>query len=132
MTAILPIAKALISCRNILVDGRTTEYVIPSLEAVLQDLDSITVPSTKNIVSLCVREAINQIKSLDFLSAGMILNLIHNLPLTEERLQRWDIDYFLSMELLGFLDRFDEIKNARQVVLYVCRQVAGQDITSDG
>ncbi|MNV62450.1 hypothetical protein D3C71_1549980 [compost metagenome] len=132
MTARLPIAEALISCRNILVDGRSTEHVLPSLEAVLQDLDLITVPSTKNIVSRCVTEAINQVKSSDFFSAGMILNLIHNLPLNEERLQRWDIDYFLSMELSGFLDRFDEIKNARQVVLYVCGQVAGQHVPSDG
>lgn len=132
MTARLSIAEALISSRNILVDGRSNEHVLPALEAVLQDLDSITVPSTKNIVSRCVTEAINQVNSSDFFSAGMILNLIHNLPLNEERLQRWDIDYFLSMELLGFLDRFDEIKNARQVALYVCGQVAGQYVPSDG
>ena len=130
MTARLPIFEALISCRNILVDGRTTEHVLPSLQAVLQNLDSITVPSTKNIVSHCVTEAINLINCSDFFSAGMILNLIHNLPINDERLKRWDIDYFLSMELLGFLDRFDEIKSAKVIALYVSNQLAQEHLKS--
>lgn len=126
MTVRLSIAEALIYCRNILVDGRSTEHVLPSLGTVLQELEWITVPSTKNIVLLCVKEAIEQVNSSEFLSAGMILNLIHNLPLNEECLKRWDVDYFLSMELLGFLDRYDEIRNARQIVLYVLGQIACQ------
>lgn len=126
MTARLPIAEAMISCRNILLSGRSNEHVLLCLEALLKDLDSITIPSTKNIVSRCVTEAINQIKSSDFISAGRILNLIHNLPLNEESLQHWDIDYFLSMELPAFLEQFDEIKNSRQIALYVCGQIAGQ------
>lgn len=126
----LPIAEALISSRNILLGGRSNEHVLPCLEAVLADLDSIEVPSTKNIVGRCVTEAVNQIKSSDFISAGRILNLIHNLPLNEATRERWDIDYFLSMELLAFLEQFEEIKDSRLIALYVCNQIACQYLHS--
>src|SRR3569833_1075728 len=99
MTTIHPVFGALITCRNILLNNRTNENVLPCLGKVLADLDSITVPSTRKIVERCVSEAINQIKGANFVSAGRILNLIHNLPLNEASEQRWDVDYFLSMEL---------------------------------
>lgn len=54
----------------------------------------------------------------------MILNLIHNLPLDEESEKRWDIDYFLSMELVTFLEHFENIKSSRLIVLYVCHQLS--------
>jgi len=127
MTARTQIAEALISSRNILLNGRTNEHVLPCLEAVMTKLDSITVPFTRNIVSRCVAEAIAQIKTSDFLSAGMILNLIHNLPLDEAARQRWDIDYFLSVELSTFLERYEEIKSSRLIVLQVCAELARDD-----
>ncbi|MEO3712401.1 MULTISPECIES: hypothetical protein [Roseateles] len=90
------------------------------------DLDSIAVSSTRKIVERCAAEAIDQIKDGDFVSAGRILNLVHNLPLDEASEQRWDIDYFLSMELPTFLEHFEEIKSARLIALYVCKQLAYQ------
>ncbi|MDE2000263.1 MAG: hypothetical protein KGI52_15195 [Burkholderiales bacterium] len=126
MAVRLPIAEAIISSRNILLAGRSNEHVLPCLEEVLKTVDSITIPSTRHIVVRCVAEAINQIKSSDFISAGRILNLIHNLPLNEASDQRWDIDYFLSMELPAFLEDLEEVKNARLIALYVCGQIASQ------
>ena len=126
MTTRQPIAEGLISCRNILLGGRTNEHVLPCLQKVLVDLDSIAVSSTTKIVERCAAEAIDQIKDGDFVSAGRILNLVHNLPLDEASEQRWDIDYFLSMELPTFLEHFEEIKSARLIALYVCKQLAYQ------
>ena len=124
MTTREPIAEDLISCRNILLDGRTNEYVLPCLEKVLSDLDSITVSTTRKILQRCVAEAVDQIRGTNFVSAGRILNLIHNLPLNEASEHRWDVDYFLSMELPTFLDNFEEIKSARLIALFVCKQLA--------
>jgi hypothetical protein len=132
MTARNQIAEALISCRNFLVAGRTNEHVLPSLEAVLADLDSITVLYTRNIVKHCVAEAISQIRAGDLLSAGMILNLIHNFPLDESARHRWDIDYFLSIELTTFLERYAEIKSARVIVLRICAELATQYVPGNG
>jgi len=126
MTTIHPVFGALITCRNILLNNRTNENVLPCLGKVLADLDSITVPSTRKIVERCVSEAINQIKGANFVSAGRILNLIHNLPLNEASEQRWDVDYFLSMELPTFLEHFEEITSARLIVLFVCKHLTCQ------
>lgn len=126
MSARQPIAESLISCRNILLGGRSNENVLHCLEDVLASLDSIAIASTKMIVERCTAEAINQVKGGNFVSAGRILNLVHNLPLDEASERRWDIGYFLSMELPTFLDHFEEIKSARLIALYVCKQLACQ------
>ena len=131
MNARQPIAESLISCRNILLGGRSNENVLAGLEDVLNTLDSITVESTRKIVEYCTSEAIDQIKSSDFIGAGMILNLIHNLPLNDASEQCWDIDYFLSMELPTFLEHFDEIKSSRMIVLYVCGQLASERVKNE-
>jgi hypothetical protein len=124
MTTRQPIAEGLISCRNILLGGHTNEHVLPCLENVLATLDSITVSSTRKIIERCASEAVDQIKDARFISAGRILNLIHNLPLNDEAEQRWDVDYFLSIELPTFLEHFEETKSARQIALFVCKQLA--------
>jgi hypothetical protein len=124
MTTRQPVAENLISCRNILLGGRTNEHILSCLEDVLANLDSIMVLSTKKIVARCTAEVIDQVKGANFVSAGRILNLIHNLPLNETSEQHWSIDYFLSIELPTFLEHFDEIKSARLIALFVCKQLA--------
>lgn len=128
MDARQSIYECLVSCRNILLTGRSNERVVTCLESVLANVDSINILMTRTIMSYCVSEAIAQARNSDLISAGHILNLIHNLPLDEEGRRRWDIDYFLSMELSGFLDHFEEIKSARSIVLYVCGQVAKEEV----
>lgn len=119
-----PISEVLISSRNILLGGGSNEHILPALEWALGSLDLISISSSREIVRFCVSEVIRQVKNADFVSAGMILNLIHNLPMDILKQRCWDVDYFLSMELPTFLDRFDEIKSARLIVLYVCNQLA--------
>ncbi|MBP6863173.1 MAG: hypothetical protein KBC57_12570 [Neisseriaceae bacterium] len=118
------ISENLIGCRNILLNGRINEHILPCLEAVLAEIDLISIVSTKKIIEYCTLEAIKQIKDSNFISAGFILSFIHNLPLDEASEQSWDIDYFLWMELPAFLEHFDEIQPARQISLYVCKQLA--------
>lgn len=125
------ISTALISSRNILLGGRTNEHVLPCLEEVIAELELVTVPSTRTIIGHCVAEAITQIKGGDFLSAGMILNLIHNLPLDESARQRWNVDYFISMELPTFLERYEEIRSARLLVLHICAELAREYLPAD-
>lgn len=125
-----PIAEAVISSRNILLGGRTNENVILCLEDGLTELDSIAVPSTREIFRFCLTEAIRQIKNNEFISAGKILNLIHNLPQDEEGELQWNLDYFLSMELPAFLDSFEEVISARMVALCVLKQI-GDRYSSD-
>lgn len=126
MTARYSIAECLISSRNILLGGYSNENVLVCLEGVLANLDSISISSTKMVIEHCVSEVISQIGDLNFISAGMILNLIHNLPLDEVSEKNWDIDYFLSIELPTFLESFDKIRSSRRIVLYVCSQLASR------
>ncbi|WCM94721.1 hypothetical protein M5C99_08440 [Acidovorax sp. NCPPB 2350] len=120
------IFEALISSRNILLGNRTNEHLLLILGSALKDAESIEIDYSRNIISYCIREAVEQIEASRFKSAGLILNLIHNLPLEDEELSRWDVDYFLSMELPTFLDNYGEIRNSRNIALYVCSMVANQ------
>jgi hypothetical protein len=121
-----PITEALVSCRNILVEGRVNEHVLPSLNEVLNHIESIEVYSTRAIIRQCTKEAIKQIINNELVSAGRIVNLIHNLPMTEQAEAEWSLDYFFSIELAAFLEYFEEIKSARDIVLYVCSHLASK------
>lgn len=132
MNTVSSITAAIISSRNILMTGRSNEHVLPCLENVLATASLVNVSSSKRILVHCVKEAVDQIRGSEYISAGRILNLIHNLPLTEESEKRWDIDYFLSIELVAFLDDFDNVKNAGYIALYVCGQIANRYIALDG
>lgn len=121
-----PIAECLMSSRNILLGGRSTENVLACLASVLTNINSISVASTREIVRCSVLEVVDQIKSKNFVSAGLILNLIHNLPLDKVSETHWDVDYFLSMELPAFLEHFDEIKSSRKLALFICGQIAAR------
>lgn len=117
------ISECVISSRNILLGGRSNENVRDCLADVLQNIDSILVESTRKIFQTSVSAAIDEVDRSNFASAGLILNLIHNLPLDETRRQGWDVDYFLSIELPTFLEHFDEISTARKIVLCVCGEL---------
>lgn len=53
----------------------------------------------------------------------MILNLIHNLPLDKEK-ESWDVDYFLSSELITFLRNYKTIISARKIAFFVCGELS--------
>lgn len=118
-----PIWSDIISSRNILLNRKVNDYVVPSLRNVVDNLSSITVESTRRIFDFCLKEVILQIQNSDLYSAGMILNLIHNFPLDQEKENSWDIDYFLSIELSSFLENFEMIISARKIVLFICDEL---------
>ncbi|MFT0694715.1 hypothetical protein ACDX34_11380 [Acinetobacter bereziniae] len=119
-----PIWEDIIGSRNVLLNRKINEYVAPSLHNVIDNLSSIPVESTRRIFDFCLKEVLLQIESSDFYSAGMILNLIHNLPLDKEKAASWDVDYFLSMELITFLENFELIISARKIVFFVCGELS--------
>ncbi|WP_336933679.1 hypothetical protein [Acinetobacter bereziniae] len=119
-----PIWEDIIGSRNVLLNRKINEYVAPSLHNVIDNLSSIPVESTRRIFDFCLKEVLLQIVSSDFYSAGMILNLIHNLPLDKEKEESWDVDYFLSMELITFLENFELIRSARKIVFFVCGELS--------
>ncbi|MFH4158603.1 hypothetical protein [Acinetobacter bereziniae] len=119
-----PIWEDIIGSRNVLLNRKINEYVAPSLHNVIDNLSSIPVESTRRIFDFCLKEVLLQIESSDFYSAGMILNLIHNLPLDKEKEESWDVDYFLSMELITFLENFELIRSARKIVFFVCGELS--------
>ncbi|MDR0236394.1 hypothetical protein [Acinetobacter sp.] len=123
-----PIWEDIIGSRNVLLNRKINEYVAPSLHNVIDNLSSIPVESTRRIFDFCLKEVLLQIESSDLYSAGMILNLIHNLPLDKEKEESWDVDYFLSMELTTFLENFELIRSARKIVFFVCGELSPKPI----
>lgn len=124
------INEIIISSRNILFNNRVNDTVISSLEEVLSCWREIEVDSSRNILKYCIGEALQQIKQSKLTSAGRVLNLIHNLPLSLDGLNNWDLDYFISMELPNFLEHFEEIHNSRDISLYVFQQISNQYFNS--
>ncbi|OWG18545.1 hypothetical protein KDK82_2024 [Delftia sp. K82] len=124
------INEIIISSRNILFNNEVNDTVISSLEEVLICWREIEVDSSRNILKYCIGEALQQIKQSKLTSAGRVLNLIHNLPLSLEGLNNWDLDYFISMELPNFLEHFEEINNSRDISLYVFQQISNQYFNS--
>jgi len=45
------------------------------------------------------------------------------MPLDKEHDAKWDVDYFLSVELLTFLENFDLIKSASSVLIHVIKNI---------
>lgn len=117
------IYEAIISSRNMLFGGHANQNFIASLEQAIAQIEFVTVKFSRNIIRACLAEAARQVSSNKLMSAGMILNLIHNLPLVESAADQWDIDYFLSVELAEFLDKFDEIESSRSIALLVFSQI---------
>ena len=46
------------------------------------------------------------------------------MPYCAEEASAWDVDYFLSFEMLSFLESFEKIAGAKEVVLFICQRLA--------
>lgn len=114
------------SSRNMLLNGRPNVHVEPCLKLALSALSQVELPYIRAILETCLTEVLLQIERTDFRSAGLILNLIHNLPYDQASEERWDIDYFLGSELCGFLERFNEINSSRKITLCVMKNIGVQ------
>ena len=115
------IEAAIITSRNILLNGNKKKFDSSLLKDSLKSLDLVSVLWSREIISYCLNEAIRQIDNLDYSSAVWILNLIHNLPLDRDAEMKWDIDYFIHIELGSFLDRYQEIRSSRMIFLHICK-----------
>ncbi|WP_315080070.1 hypothetical protein [Acinetobacter guillouiae] len=124
MDIIYSIRANIISSRNILLNGRKNEHIVDCLQYVIDNSSFVSVQSTRKILDFCLKEALLQVHSSDFRSAGMILNLIHNLPLDKEKEESWDVDYFLSSELITFLRNYKTIISARKIAFFVCGELS--------
>ena len=119
-----PIFESLITCRNILFTNKINVHIIPTLQSLLDSMDHVEIKNSKNILIYCINQAIHQIEENHLKSAGEILNLIHNIPMTQTEFLTWKIDYFLSIEMVRFLDKYDEIVNSRNISLYIFSEVS--------
>lgn len=124
MDIIYSIRANIISSRNILLNGRKNEHIVDCLQYVIDNSSFIPVESTRRILNFCLKEVLLQVHSSDFRSAGMILNLIHNLPLDKEKEEVWDVDYFLSSELITFLRNYKTIISAKKIAFFVCGELS--------
>jgi len=124
MDIIYSIRANIISCRNVLLNGNPKEHIVDCIQYVVDNSSFVQVESTRRILDFCLKEVLLQIQSSDFRSAGMILNLIHNLPLDKEKEESWDVDYFLSSELITFLRNYKTIISARKIAFFVCGELS--------
>ncbi|CAM9385219.1 hypothetical protein [Acinetobacter bereziniae] len=124
MDIIYSIRANIIGSRNILLNGRKNEHIIDCLQYVIDNSSFVPVESTRRILDFCLKEVLLQVHSSDFRSAGMILNLIHNLPLDKEKEEVWDVDYFLSSELITFLRNYKTIISAKKIAFFVCGELS--------
>ncbi|MBI0395180.1 hypothetical protein [Acinetobacter bereziniae] len=126
MDIIYSIRANIIGSRNILLNGRKNEHIIDCLQYVIDNSSFVPVESTRRILDFCLKEVLLQVHSSDFRSAGMILNLIHNLPLDKEKEEVWDVDYFLSSELITFLRNYKTIISAKKIAFFVCGELSSK------
>ncbi|WP_213946988.1 hypothetical protein [Luteibacter sp. dw_328] len=100
------IRSAVISSRNLLRGGRSPGDVIPLLAGAVGRIDDVPILSIQIVLKTWLPEAIRVAESGNIDRAVAVLNFLHNLPLTPEQRERWNLDYFLAIELPTFLDTF--------------------------
>lgn len=100
------IRSAVISSRNLLRNGRSPGDVIPLLAGALGRIDDVPLVPIRIVLKAWLPEAIRSAEIGDIDRAVASLNFLHNLPLTAEQRERWNVDYFLAIELPTFLDTF--------------------------
>ena len=122
----------LVTCRNILIEGRTTSSMEEDLREALALVDEVEVDGTKEVLRFCLPKVLYHVREKRFRAAGWILNLVHNMPLEQGGRRHWDVDYFLGGELVTFLEHYREISDARDIVLHVCKEIAGSPSLRDG
>lgn len=119
-----PIFLSIITIRSSLLSNKLPEFTDQVFNHILTNLHTIEVNSTKRIVEFCIPKAIEQVKNKKYISAGFILNLLHNLPMDKADFLSWNLDYFLTNELPTYIDHSDELESFHAICLFVCREIA--------
>ena len=66
----------------------------------------------KSLVLLAIENCLEDAKT-DMKKAGIEINLIHNLPITENK---WDEEYFYTVELLGYIENINDVIRIKKVI----------------
>jgi hypothetical protein len=120
------IKATVISSRNMLFNSSPNSEVWKCLKELRQNIASISNASTREAMSYCIEVVLILMEQAEFRKAGDILNLLHNLPIDVEDEKMWDIDYFLSMELVSFLRKVNKCEEMRLVALKVVSEIASE------
>jgi hypothetical protein len=64
------------------------------------------------LILLAIKHCFEDI-NVDMKKAGIEINFIHNLPITENK---WNEEYFYNVELLDYIERIDDVARVKKVI----------------
>lgn len=117
------IRAALISSRNILMQDRYIESIASALADAGARLAFVEVHGTRLILEEVIPCVLELTGRQAFSDAALFLNFVHNLPMSIDALNRWDVSYFLSTELAGFLEHEEFVAEHVDTVLAIIADV---------
>ena len=109
--------------RNKFFNGSYNDEDLLMLNNMYSDVKNIDVKITRDVLFECMSEAINEINDKNILTAGFILNFVHNFPFSAEELERWNVRYFLSVEIPAMVDRMKDVKSALRLIFCACHHI---------
>ena len=124
------VAAALVSARNFLLVGGRAGDALAALSGVSGDVEAIEVIPARALIEFAIDAAVASVSNGNIRGAVIILNVVHNIPLSVERLGNWDFDYFVSVEVSELLDNYSFLDDAEVMVLALVR--ASVDIRGFG
>jgi hypothetical protein len=128
MKATKIIFENLIGTRNNLFNLNLNKNTIESIKLIESNINSVELDFIQEILRKAITCVNLNIKNNKLLSAGRVLNLIHNLPSSKEELKRWDIDYFFSIELPSFLEHYEEVDGVKVLMLTLASNIGNAGI----
>lgn len=130
MNSVDRVVAALVSARNFLLVGGRAGDALAALSGVSGDIEAIEVIPARALIEFAIGAAVASVSNGNIRGAVVILNVVHNIPLSVERLRNWDLDYFLSVEVSELLDNYSFLDDAEVMVLALFR--AAVDIRGFG
>lgn len=115
------IVAAVVSARNFLLVGGRAGDALAALNGVLGDIEAIEVIPARALIEIAIDAATVSVSNGNIRGAVIILNVVHNIPLSVVMLRNWNFDYFASVEVSELLDNYSFIDNAEAMVLALFR-----------
>lgn len=107
----------LIGARNNLFNLNLNANTLESLKIIDENINTVELVFVQDILRAAIFCVNLNLKNNKILSAGRVLNLVHNMPSSKVELSNWDLDYFFSIELSSFLDCYEEVDGAKVLLL---------------
>lgn len=89
----------------------------------MEAVKEVQISASRRILEYCLDRVLEEVRAGKWTNAGHILTLVHNLPLHGGS-KDWDVDFFLKAWLPAFIDHYDEIPSGRDIVRFVCTEIA--------